>query len=56
MNQINYGKRCVCQQTKITICRKCELWDSLKIANAFTKSGYIVTYNYCKKHKKENRK
>lgn len=55
MSEINYGKKCVCQKQSISICRKCELWDSLKIANAFSSSGYDVIYQYCEKHE-ENKK
>ena len=48
--EINYGASCVCQKKKISICRKCELCDSLKIANAFEKCGYMVVYEYCERH------
>ena len=48
--KINYGSSCGCQKQIIMICIKCELYDSLKIANAFEKSGYVVNYKHCEKH------
>jgi len=48
--QINYGPPDSCQEKKISICIKCELYDSLKIANAFEKSGYDVIYEHCEIH------
>ena len=48
--EINYGGSCGCKKEIIPICIKCELYDSLKIANAFEKSGYTVIYKHCKKH------
>jgi len=53
MNQINYGMPCACPRNAIVICIKCELWNSLKIANAFEKSGYVVFYQHCRKHENE---
>ncbi len=52
MEAINYGKACACQKQVITVCIKCELYDSLKIANAFALAGYDVKYGRCKKHDK----
>ncbi len=48
---INYGPSCGCKKQVISICIKCELFDSLKIANAFTNSGYNVVFTHCEKHK-----
>lgn len=48
--EINYSSSCGCPKHPIAICIKCELFDSLKMANAFEKSGYVVFYQHCKKH------
>ena len=48
--QINYGPLCGCRRHAVVICIKCELFDSLKIANAFEKSGHVVFYQHCTKH------
>lgn len=49
--ETNYGNSsCGCTKSIIEICIKCELYDSLKIANAFEKSGYEIIYKHCVKH------